>query len=393
MNSGKVRFVMFTEIVAVLSVMLGTIALIMSLSVLNGFEYKLRESAMRLTAHLTIQTINKSIFNFDDPKILSLPNKFKSISKVLPSVNIEALLKSKGNLESVSIRGINVDGFSEIHDYIKNKSFKFADLNDNELIISSVLASKLNVKTGEYLLLFTPRSSNMMDLNDFRASKFKIAAIYRSGMRQYDELFVFSNYKSVLKQLNMVDNQAISLQIYLDDAKLGPDLVPKIEKYLGYPYYSFTVFDTHQQIFSWIELQKEPIPLILGLITLVAALNIITTLLVLILEKVNSIGILRTLGMNRLGLIILFVKKGFKLSLIGTLTGVIVSLLFSILQINFEFIKLNGDIYYLDSLPLVISPIQYLLVSLLTIFLAVIVSLIPAYITTKIEIIKSLRFK
>ena len=392
-KSSKARFVYFTSAMAVLSITLGTVALILSLSILEGFDSTLHQNATRFTSHITLQTFNRSPIELENAKITSLKDNFQEISEISPVITSEGLIKGKKSLEGISIRGIDSLGFLSVNDFIVKGEKKWNNYQGNSILLSTRLADKIGVDAGDDILIFVPRGNSYSSFPDTKVKKYKIAGLYRSGMVQYDDIYVYMNFSSAAKLSNMPEKHSTLLQINLRNADDAKKIVNDIETYLGYPYFGFTVFDVHSAIFAWIELQKEPIPIILGLISLVASLNIITTILVLILEKVNSIGILRALGLSGKRILLIFITRGIRLGLYGTITGSLISFIFSLLQINFEIIKLKGEIYFLDSLPVVINVWHYIIVFATTMFLTLIVSTIPAVISARIPIVKSIKFK
>ncbi len=390
-NSEKNSFNRFTEIVAVSSIILGTVALILSLSILEGFDFKLRDFSMKFAAHINVNTVNNSFFDFNDVKISKLESILPDSSQIIQGLATEAVVKANHQIVSVSIRAINNKSYKYISEFIKDANFKINDLGDNGILISKTLAEKLNLKINDDFIIFSPKLVDGM-LSDFKVTKLIVKGIYHSGMTQYDQVLTFASYPSVAKLSNKSVYEANSILIYLKDPYQAPSLLSKIEETMAYPFFAYSIFDMNQQIFSWIELQKEPIPIILASITIVATLNIITTLLVLILEKVKSIGILRTIGISRIELLKLMVKKGIKISIYGSLIGSILSLIFLLVQYNFEIIKLDGSIYYIDSLPVSLNFGHFVIVNLSTITLGTIVSLLPAYISVKMEILKAIKF-
>lgn len=390
-NSEKNTFNKFTEIVAVSSIILGTVALILSLSILEGFDTKLRDFSMRFAAHINVNTINNSIFDFESDKIKNLKNILPDSSIIIQGLSSESVVKGNNQILSISIRAINHKSYDYIKDFILDNQFELENLSDNGIIISKTLSDKLNLKVNDDLIVFSPIIQNA-SLSDFKVSKFKIKSIYHSGMTQYDEVLAFSSYNSVANLLNKRTSEANSIQIYLKNPYIAPTLINSIERQLDYPFYAYTIFDMNQQIFSWIELQKEPIPIILGSISLIAALNIITTLLVMILDKVKSIGILRTIGITKMSLLKLLLVKGFRISLLGAFLGTSISLILLLSQHYFEIIKLDGSIYYIDSLPIAFNWSYFVIVNIFTILLGTIVSLLPAYVSVKIDIIKAIKF-
>jgi lipoprotein-releasing system permease protein len=393
-SARRQRFLGFTKSVALISVTLGTMSLILSLAILEGFDTTLHENAFRFTSHITIKTFNrKPIENFEN-LISQIKANFKEIKAVEPEIDKEALIRFGNKIEGVSFRGIFPErNNTGLKDFIVEGSFSFSQPDSKEIIISTRLAEKIKAKIGDEVLLFTPKGNIQESFLDARVQKFKIKSIYRSGMVQYDDVMIFMPFFTAGKFTSQPTDFATNLQITLHDVNKAPKLVDSIQAFLHYPFYGFTIFDIHGSIFAWIELQKEPIPLILGLISIVAVLNVITTLLVLILEKINSIGILRSLGMNSASLLYIFIFRGFTIACYGTTAGMLMAFTFSKLQIVYGFIRLKGEIYFLDKLPVIIDLNHYMIVMTATIILTLLATIIPALIAVKIQPVKALRFK
>jgi lipoprotein-releasing system permease protein len=191
----------------------------------------------------------------------------------------------------------------------------------------------------------------------------------------------------------MPDNSAASVDIMLYDINTAAYVSKKMNLSLGYPYYAYTVFDLHSAIFAWIELQKAPIPLVLGLISIVAVFNIVTILLITVVEKTHSIGILRALGMPRNNIIRIFIIQGLSIGLVGTLLGCGIGLTVGLIQQHYQIFKLHGEIYFLDTLPVRFEAWHFITVISVSLVLSFLATLIPAFIAARIQPIRAIRFK
>jgi lipoprotein-releasing system permease protein len=168
-------------------------------------------------------------------------------------------------------------------------------------------------------------------------------------------------------------------------------VVTKIKKAVGYPYFPKSLFKLYKPLFTWVELQKAPTPIVLGLIIIVATFNIVGTLLMLVLEKTRSIGILKSLGASRNSILKIFLFDGLLIGTIGIILGNILGLGICILESKYKFFSLP-EIYYMKSVPILIQPENIILISVITIILAFIATMIPSYIASRIDPIKSIRF-
>lgn len=365
-------------------------ALILSLSILDGFESKLQSSARKFVPDVNIMTEDNSYIKLSNDYISKLKNLLPKDTKFYASLSIQGLIKKSNLSHSIILKSIDTTGFSDIKDFVLD-NFDFNNLKNNEIIISKFLSEQLKLKIGDFIILFIPINS-YGEYNDFKVNKLLVKGLYHSGMTQYDESLVFANQFTAAGILNISNNKFNAVHIKFSEPSLINTFKPIIDVTLDYPFYNYSVYEAHQQIFSWIDLQKKPIPIILTSISIIAVLNIITTLLVLVLEKIKTIGIIRSIGLNRSSVLKLILFKAGWLAGIGVALGCVFSLLFSYIQIKYNLISLDGSIYFIDSLPIVINPIYYVLIGLMTLVLAVIVALIPAYISMKTNIIYALKF-
>lgn len=385
------RFISFAKYFSLFSIIIGVIALLLSLAVLEGYDKTLRSNAIKFTSHIIIQPFNRNLIA-DYNHLINVTQKYSSaIKNIYPINQSEALIKNKEYTEGIGLRGVKSIYLNDrVKSIIVDGDYNI--INKKAIVIGYRLAKRINANVGDSVHLFFLKSNNLENVS-YKAGKFLVAGIFQSQMAQYDDLIVYADFDLVQQFMGIDKNQATNIELMVDDVTKADKLGSELEKYLGYPYYSLTVFDLHRSVFSWIELQKEPIPIILGLISIIAAFNIITTLLILILEKMRQIGILRSLGMTKKQIVSLFVFAGVRLAMFGLTIGAAISLLLSILQKEFGIIRLNGDIYFLDVLPISINPKHYLVVILITFVLSLLATIIPSIIASRVKIVNALRFK
>jgi len=388
------RFLNFARTVAFISVILGSMALIISLSVLDGFENELKNNAVKFTSHIKIQAFdNKQINNFSSLK-QKLKYYFPEISEIAPVIEKESLISTKSFVEGVVIRGIsNENDITNIKKNIVHGKFSFSGPLSNEIIIGKRLADKLNVRLNDEVIIYALHGKELSQLFMPNIEKFKVSGIYETGMAQYDDIYIYIPFQKSLNLFQIDANSCSSIDIMLKDILQSNQITEKINKQIGYPYFALSVFELHSSIFAWIEMQKAPIPLVLGLISIVAVLNIITILLITVVEKTHSIGILRALGMTRINIIKIFIIQGLSIGITGTLIGCSIGLAFGLLQKHFGLISLEGDIYFLDKLPIHFELWHFAVVILTATTLSFLATLIPSIIASSIKPIRAIRFK
>ncbi len=379
---------------AFLSVMLGSMALIISLSVLDGFDSKLRENAVKFTAHLTVKSFRQEPIPRYKQIISRLKNKFDKIKSIAPLIEREGLVKSRDYVEGILFRGIKAGmDITGIGSNIIEGTFGFSSLDAMEMVVGKRLADKMGLVLGDDVVAYSIKQGGINSIPDARIRKFKIIGIYRTGMAQYDDIMVYTPFAAAQNFFAIPANSASIIEIMLDDVNDAKSVSPLIEDYLGFPLYCQTVFDFHRAIFAWIEPQKETIPIVLGLISIVAILNIITTLLITVVEKTNSIGILRALGMKNKSILSIFLFQGVAIGAVGTLVGCGIGLALCWLQLEYGIINLRGEIYFLDTLPIKLSFWHYEVVISISILLAFLATLIPSYVAVRMKPLNAIRYK
>lgn len=384
-------FVNFVWWAAVASISLGVIALIISLSVLDGFHNAIQENAIRFTSHIKVYTFNRQPISQPDSVILKLINEIPDIQNAYPSISKEVLLRTKDFVEGISLQSLNDKNIENL------RKIELTDLKKNldnieGILVGKILAQRLGLQIGDSVLLISLQIEGENQIPRPKFLKTKVEGFFESGMAKYDDLFAFANEKIFYKILGETGSVVNSIDVYVRDLKNVDSVVQKIEATLGYPFYCFTFYDLHSSIFAWIELQKEPIPLVLSLITIVAVFNVVTFLLVNIVEKTKSIGIFATFGLTSKEISLVFLLMGLKITSIGLSVGIFLSLAFSLLQKHFGIIQLDSKVYFFSKLPITISAQNYLLVLVFTVFLSFATSLIPSLIASKISPVKALRF-
>jgi lipoprotein-releasing system permease protein len=209
-------------------------------------------------------------------------------------------------------------------------------------------------------------------------------------MAEYDDIFFFVGIPAAQDLINY-EEAVNGFEILVHDIDSVSAVAIGISDGLGYPFHARTLFQLYRNLFTWIELQKEPIPLILGLIITVAAVNIIGTLLMLVLEKRRHIGILKSLGASRRQIGNIFFFKGLLIAVVGTLLGNIFAYIVCWSQLEFQFFSLPSTIYFMKSVPIHFRWEHFVVVSAISIVLCMLASLLPARLASMLDPIKAIR--
>lgn len=389
------RFISAISLITIIGISLGIIVVVIALSVLDGFEKVVSEKIVGMNSHIKITSFGNRNLPPPEQVIPYINRKYgKDIAGIEPFVSKLAIIKSRKRTEGITINGISeTESASKLKTFVIDGSFDLTESNSvPKIILGKKLAEKLFVQTGDKVTIFALKKDEIPSItNQPSIIQLKISGIYESGMAEYDDMNAYIKISTAQNIFGM--NSTVSgYHIKLKDISQIKNVAEGLQDLLGYPFYVRTIFQIHQNIFTWLELQKEPIPIILGLIIFVAVFNIVGTLLMIVLERTNSIGVLKSLGASRVLIMKMFLYHSIFITAIGVLLGNLLALILSSLQINFNIITLPGKIYFVSKVPIQISLENYLLVSAVTIIISLTASLLPALIATKIKPISAIKF-
>ena len=391
-KTARKGFAKFAWWASIVSIVLGVVALIISISILDGFQSAIQQNAVRFTSHIKVFTYDRRPFDKADSIVRNLVRVVPEISSAYPVVSSEIIVRYKNFVEGISLQSLNPVKISNLREIIISSERIKGEISSEGIILGKMLANKIGAKIGDTVVVLKIDFNEAG--NEFHPYffKFPVIGLFESGMAKYDDVFAFADEELIKKINKYSTSSANSIEIYLKDISKIDSVVNRIESVLGYPFYCFTFYDLHSSIFAWIELQKEPIPIVLSLITIVAVFNVATFLLINIVEKTKDIGILSTLGLKPRDIVMVFLTIGYKIALLGSIIGSIISLLFSLLQKYFKIIHLDSKIYYFDSLPISIELKTYVIVLFFTFLVTFFAAFIPSLIASRLKPVDVLRF-
>jgi lipoprotein-releasing system permease protein len=258
-----------------------------------------------------------------------------------------------------------------------------------ELLVGEALARRLALHPGDTVLLITTGSNGQMPL----LRRFRIIGIYRSGLVRYEELYVYLPFGTAGRLWGMPESVATGVDLVLPSPEQVRQAPARVEQLLGFPFYALNLYQVHQPLFAWIELQRVPIPLVLGLISLVAVFNVFTFLVLLVVEKTSSFAILQALGMSVKQLQRLLLRQGVRLSFGSAVAGCAVAALVGWIQQHFGIIRLQGALYYVDALPVAFVWWHPVVVVAVAVVLALGASFLPGALLRRLPLTALLHFR
>ena len=392
----KEGFLKIISIFSFVGIMLGVATLIIVMSVMNGFRSELTDKILGFNSHITIQPYNSSISN----KIyLDLKKKYSN-SKIIKVYNGEAIIMMNNSAKGVLIRGIDPQSFNEINFFNKNIiDGNLDDFIDGTIIIGKYLAIELGLVVGDKINIMSSNAASTPIGLIPKQSIYKIAAVFSSGLYEFDRNVTFFNLGDSLSFFEK-DYSDISLEIFLQNP-IEADKLKKDIQINNPTLYVNSWSDLNKSFLSALKVERNVMFLILTLIIIVAAFNIISGLTILIKNKTKEIAILKSLGLSKNSIIKAFFLTGFLIGLFATVAGIVLGVIFSIyieeirqfLSIAFNVQIFPEDVYFLEEMPSKISVNSILSIGLFSILITILASLFPSFAVTKIEPIKALKYE
>lgn len=384
MTKRKEKFISLISIISILGVAIGVMALIVVIAVMAGFDKDLRDKIVGNYSHITLtgyQPINDTEYDAIAKKILTNPH----VKGISPYVQGQALVKQGDRFLAIGLKGIDPvteAKVTKIREYVVAGDMN--NLGENGLIIGKELALFLGLKINSEVIIYSPLG---------KQHTLKVKGIFNSGMYEYDMNLGFVDLQLAQKILGL-PGQISAVAIKINNLYLAQQVSQDLAGSLGFNYNLKTWMEANQSFFAALKLEKLTMFIILTLIILVASFNIISTLIVTVIQKTKDIGILKAVGMTSSGIRKIFTYEGILIGLLGTLLGAIGGVTLCSLLKRYQFIKLPQDIYYIDRLPVSIEFWPDIALIIMAAMAIVLVSTIyPAVKAAQLRPVEALRYE
>jgi lipoprotein-releasing system permease protein len=384
------RFLSFITLFAVIGIMLGTAALILTLTILAGFEHEIKTKVIEFASH--IEVLGFQNLPLKDPALAErrVREKVGGIKAMGAFAAKEGMIRSREAVDGIYLKGVDEAAQSAIprHRLVAGTFFGAADTAKHPIVLGKRLADRLNVGLGEKVVVFALPSGSGAKA---KAMQFAVTGIYESGMAEFDDIYAYTKLP-LAQNLFQLGDDVTGYDIMVDDVGRIDSAARQIQEVLDYPHFARTVFQRYHGLFSWVELQKKLSPVLLSLIMVVAVVNIIGTLLMFALEKTREIGILKSIGAGPAVIRRIFILQGLGISCAGILLGNALAWGLAFTQSRFHLFSLPSEIYYMASVPILLNPLNFLLVSAAALVLSMLAVLLPARAIAALDPVTALRF-
>lgn len=401
----KQTFISANTFISVAGIFLGVAALIIVLAVMNGFEIELRDKILGINSHIVLMEYTGGMENYE-----RVMEELKSVDGVVastPFIYGQAMLKNSGRVTGVVLRGMSIETYGNVINLGKMRDGNIDNLssggNKTDLpgvVIGKELAQNLGLLLFDTVEILVPMGiSTPMGIVP-KIKKFSVVGIFDSGSYEYDSSLVFMSLKNCKKFLGMKDT-VTGIEIKVDDIYGAGRIAKAIQNRLGYPYWARSWMEMNKNLFSALKLEKRVMFIILSLIVIVAAFNIITTLIMTVMEKSRDIAILKSMGATARSIMKIFMIEGIVIGGIGIILGCIAGIT---VALNLEWISrsvenlfgfkiLPEGVYYLNEVPSKINYGDVAVIVIAAMLICFLASIYPSWRASKLDPAEALRYE
>jgi len=408
----KQVFVSVITFISIGGIMLGVAALIIVLAVMNGFESELRSKILGINSHIVLTEYGGPMEN--PQAVMKEVETVKGVVASTPFIYSQAMLRRSGDISGVVLRGLEPATATNVISLGKMEAGQLSyltpegrsglkDVKDEDspgIIIGRELAKNMGISLFDSVEILSPMGiSTPMGMVP-RIKPFLVVGIFDSGFFEYDATLAFTSLKDSQNLMNMGD-KVTGIEIKVDDIYQARIIAQRIVDKLGFPFWARDWMQMNKNLFAALKLEKRVMFIILALIVLVAAFNIICTLIMVVMEKNKDIAILKSMGATARGIMKIFVLQGLIIGSVGTFFGAITGLVIAtnLSQISLYVEKLLGikilpsDVYYLSSLPSQVNYWDLVVIVIGSLLISFLATLYPSWSASKLDPAEALRYE
>lgn len=384
--------------IAITAIAIGIIMMIVSIATGTGLQQKIRQKVAAFNGHVIISNYNNNESDVSTEPLSinqSFYPKFKNIdgiNHIQAVASKDGIIRTENAFEGIIYKGVGKDyDWNNLQEYLVSGRIPIVSSNLNqEVLISQYLANRLQLKLGDsFNTFFIKEEANKIP----NSRRFKIVGIYNSGFQEFDAAYIIGDIRHIQRINKWKPNQIGSFEVFLNDFTKIQEKGQEIYNETSSTLDSKTIVEKYYYIFDWLKLFDFNIIVILIIMISVSTINMVVALLVLILERTQMIGILKSMGANNWTIRKIFLYNAFYLIIRGLFWGNLIGITMLLIQKYFGVIKLNPESYYVNQAPVEINLLYILALNIGTIAICIIVLLIPSYLITKISPAKTIRFE
>ncbi|RDV15758.1 ABC transporter permease [Pontibacter diazotrophicus] len=376
--------------IAIISIAAGIAIMIVSFAILEGFQYEIRQKIFSFGAHLQVSKYdtNNSLEGAPISRNIGVADSVAGIERIQAFARKTAIIKTDDEVLGVVLKGVGEDyDMNSMQQNLRSgELISYTDTaSSKEVLISQSVASKLSLEVGDEAIFYFIQ-------NPPRARKLQVKGIFNTGLEEFDEVFVIGDIQLIRELNNWPDTLVGGIEIVLKDFEQIDQAADQVFEQMNYDLQLEKITDRHAQLFDWLKLLRKNVVIFLVLIIFVASFNMVSTVFIMIIERINMIGVLKAVGATDAQIREVFYFRGLKLTIKGLIWGNIIGLGFCAIQYYFKIIPLDPENYYMDTVPISWNAGIIIGLNVITLLLTMLAILIPAAMVSRIRPVKAIKF-
>jgi lipoprotein-releasing system permease protein len=392
----KQGFISIITGISILGIMIGVMALIVVLAVMNGFREDLLKKILGVNSHLLVLNYKGGIT--DAGAVMEKALEVEGVVAATPFIYSQVMVKNVNNISGAVLRGLDpktAGAVIGIESMIKDASLDVLKNSGDELrgiILGSELSRQIGALPGDTVTVVSPVGRLTPLGRVANEVRFRVRAVFESGMYDYDSSLLYLSLQDAQDFLSM-EGEVTGIELRVKDVDQSDTIASLVQEKLGYPYWTKDWKMMNKSLFSALKLEKVTMFIILIMIVLVGALNIISSLVMLVMEKTRDIAILRTMGASSKSIMRIFIYQGLFVGLVGTGLGIVFGSFLCYLLARYQFIELPPDVYYLTTLPVRMEWFDIVLIAAAAVVISFLATIFPSLQASKVNPVEALRYE
>ncbi len=397
-------FISLLSMISILGVMIAVLTLNVVIGVMTGFEEVLRDRLLGINSHVVLVKSGDRLVQYNE--LTEQVIKEEGVLSATPMVYGQVILTTGNRISGVVVRGVDpdtanrvvaIERFMETGSLKDLKQHRVVQVKDRSMelpgiVLGTRLAAGLGVLLGEPIQLVSPLGKPSALGMVPKIRRFVVVGLFKSGMHEYDSSLVFMNIADA-QQFFELGNSVTSIEIRVQDVNEAQAVAQRIQRRLGLPYLAEDWTRLWPNLFAALRLERWVYILVLLLMVMIAAFNIISTLIMVVMEKRRDIAVLRSMGASRGSIWRIFLLKGCVIGVAGTLLGSVLGFVICLFIQEYQFIELPKDVFLVSTVPVKISGLYFVLVSLVSLIICLLASIYPARQAAKLDPVEIIRYE
>jgi lipoprotein-releasing system permease protein len=391
----KQAFISVITFISILGITIGVMALVIAIALITGFQGDVQDKILESTSHIMVPTFSGGLKDY--PQLISKIENLNGVISATPVAHDNAfLIGPSRQSRGVMLKGLDFDLESKYSSWLQElESGKIPEpgMRREGLLLGRELAIGLGAGVGDEITIFTATSMSLSPIGLLpRPKRFIVAGIFNTGLYEFDSSMALIRLEAAQKLFNL-DDEITYIQVRIEDVFRAPKIAEKIQEIIPPMAHTMTWMELNESLFSALKLEKNIMFLTITLIVLVAALNIIATLILMVMEKTRDIGILMAMGATSRNIRKIFFLQGAMIGIIGTVTGTVLGLIWCALANAFELIKIPVDIYQISFVPFHIKIGDLFLIVGITLLISFLSTLFPSHRAARVDPVIALKYE